>query len=92
MCPDKPSMRRYRCHECGNESLPAVLDHYELKALRGGKLWDVVVENMHVLKCVNCGDLLFDNTTDGQITEAIDRLVGRTEQRRGVCNFNQRRM
>ena len=79
----KSSMRRYWCVECGNESLPAVLDRYELKALRNGKLRDVVVENMHVIKCVSCGDLLFDNTTDEQITEAkqIAGLNG-TEERR----------
>jgi phage FluMu protein Com len=63
-----------RCIECGKITVePATLDHYEIDCLDNGRLHRVTVTDMHVLRCTECGLILFDNITDDQIQAALEK-------------------
>ena len=62
------------CIECGKIAVePATLDQYEIDCLRDGTLHHVIVTDMHILRCKECGDILFDNITDDQIQAALEK-------------------
>ena len=68
-----PRQREYptRCCECGQVKVqPDIMAVYIAEIKHDNVLHRVVVENLHVLKCQNCGEILFDNTSSDQISQA----------------------
>jgi hypothetical protein len=65
-----------RCCECGKEAVnPAILPCYNLDFKRDGIMHQTQVQNLHVLKCDDCGELLFTDDTNDQTSQAIDTYM-----------------
>jgi transcriptional regulator with XRE-family HTH domain len=65
-----------RCHECGViEVYPDVIP-YTARVKHDGSLHTFAIARLRVLKCRSCGDVLFDNTTDEQISDGLRRHLG----------------
>jgi putative zinc finger/helix-turn-helix YgiT family protein len=70
---DKPFP--WRCTDCGETAIePDVIDHTSMIKC-DGRLHEVRVPNLSVLRCRNCGEVLFGNEADEQIARALrDKL------------------
>jgi len=71
--PDKPFP--WRCTDCGKTAIePDVIDHTSMIKY-DGRLHEVRIPNLHILRCRNCGGILFGNEADEQIARALrDKL------------------
>ena len=67
--PDKPFP--WRCTDCGKIAIePDVIDRTS-RIKYDGRLYEVRVPNLNVLRCRNCGEVLFGNEADEQIARAL---------------------
>lgn len=65
-----------RCLECGKRDLwPNVICH-NARIKHDGSLYEIAIPQLHVLKCQSCGDVLFDDATDKQISQALRNHLG----------------
>lgn len=71
---DKPFP--WLCPECGKKQVrPATVQHTS-QIKHDGRLYTVEVPSLQVPKCGNCGELVFDNTADEQIAQALRQQLG----------------
>ena len=65
-----------RCSECGKmEVYPAAI-HYDARVKHDNCLYTFSIPDLHVLQCRSCGDILFDDVTDDQISQALREHLG----------------
>jgi len=65
------SQEPQRCPECGKLDLWSTTISRECHVKHDGTLHSFVVSDLHVLKCKSCGEVLFDNVTNEQISKAL---------------------
>ena len=66
---EKPFPRR--CPECGKaEVRPATIAH-DAEVKHDGRLYDVAIPRLQVNQCGACGEVLFGNVADDQISQAL---------------------
>jgi putative zinc finger/helix-turn-helix YgiT family protein len=69
----RPRSRQYpiRCGDCGSLAVgPAVVPYVAHKS-HDGRVHTLKIRRLHVLRCTNCGELLFDLDADAQISAAL---------------------
>jgi len=62
-----------RCPECWEVAVRPTVIPYDAKFRRGGRVRKVRIPRLGVLKCSNCGEVLFGNEAGDQIDRAIKR-------------------
>ena len=76
-----------RCSECGKiEVYPAAI-HHDASVKHDNCLYTISISSLHVLRCRSCGDVLFDDATDDQISQALREhlvLLSPQEIRAGI--------
>jgi putative zinc finger/helix-turn-helix YgiT family protein len=82
--PKKPFPRR--CPECGKAAIRAATIPYDVEVKHDGRLHRLHIAQLQVNQCGSCGEVLFSNATDDQVTQALrEHLVLLTpEQIRGA--------
>jgi putative zinc finger/helix-turn-helix YgiT family protein len=66
----------WRCLECGKKEVwPAVVSHTS-EIRHDGRLYTVKVPKLRVPRCKACGELIFENEADEQITSALREQLG----------------
>ena len=64
-----------RCPECGKVAVHPEVISYNAHVKHDGSLYELSIPRLHVNKCQSCGEVLFDNKTDDEISQALrDRL------------------
>lgn len=71
---DRPFPRP--CPECGKEEVYATTIPYDAEVKHDGRLHKFHIVALQVNKCVACGEILFDNVTDDQISQALRDHLG----------------
>ena len=66
---DKPFPRR--CPECGKVEVQPATIPYDAKVKHDGRLYAFRIPALQVNKCAACGEVLFSNVTDDQISQAL---------------------
>jgi putative zinc finger/helix-turn-helix YgiT family protein len=66
---DKPFPRR--CPECGKVEVNLAAIAYDAQVNHDGRVYSFRIPQLHVNKCGACGDVLFDNLTDAEISQAL---------------------
>jgi putative zinc finger/helix-turn-helix YgiT family protein len=69
----QPSDRPYPrpCPECGKEEVYATTIPYDAEVKHDGRLHTFHIAALRVNKCAACGEILFGNVTDDQISQAL---------------------
>jgi putative zinc finger/helix-turn-helix YgiT family protein len=66
----------WRCPECGQDEVhPAVVSHKSRICL-DGKTYTVELPELRVPRCRACGELVFDNDAEEQITRTLRKQLG----------------
>lgn len=65
-----------RCSECGMLDVYPDVISYTARVRHDGSLYTFAVSNLQVCKCRSCDDVLFDNTTDEQISQGLREHLG----------------
>ncbi|MBN1396376.1 MAG: hypothetical protein JW959_15230 [Pirellulales bacterium] len=65
-----------RCLECGKRELRPDVIYHNARVKHDGSVHEIAIPQMHVLKCRSCGDVLFDDITDEQISQALRNHLG----------------
>ena len=66
---DKPFPRR--CPECGKIEVQPATIAYDAEVKHDGRLYTFQIPGLQVNKCAACGEILFTNVTDDQISQAL---------------------
>jgi hypothetical protein len=64
-----------RCIECGGSRVVTKIP-YDIDCLKDGKLWPVHIDELTVIKCLDCDEVYFTNQTDDEITAGLERVSG----------------
>jgi putative zinc finger/helix-turn-helix YgiT family protein len=73
-CRERPFPRQ--CPECGKVDVqPATID-YDAEIKHDGRLYGFRIPALRVSKCTACGEILFSNVTDDQISQALREHLG----------------
>jgi putative zinc finger/helix-turn-helix YgiT family protein len=64
-----------RCSECGKADIFPDVMPYSARAKYEGCLYTFPISDLHVLKCRSCGEVLFDNATDDQISRGLREFL-----------------
>jgi putative zinc finger/helix-turn-helix YgiT family protein len=74
--PEKIKPFPWRCLECGKKEVyPAVVSHTS-EIRHDGRLYTVKVPKLRVPRCKSCGELVFENEADEQISSALREKLG----------------
>jgi hypothetical protein len=65
----------WHCPKCGQKEVRPHTVHYECQRAHGGTLYKVVVPQLVVPVCDNCGERVFNYTAEEQIIEALQRQL-----------------
>jgi putative zinc finger/helix-turn-helix YgiT family protein len=82
---DKPFPRR--CPECGKAEVQLAVIAYDAQVNHDGRVYSFRIPQLHVNKCGACGDVLFDNLTDDEISQALREhlnLLSPEQIRKGI--------
>ena len=71
---DKPFPRR--CPECGKVEVRLASIAYDAEMNYDGRVYSFRIPQLQVNKCDACGDVLFDNLTDDQISQGLREHLG----------------
>jgi putative zinc finger/helix-turn-helix YgiT family protein len=66
----------WRCPECGKMEVRPVITAHTSQIKHDGRLHTVNVAQLRVPQCGACGELVFDNEADHQITQALRQQLG----------------
>jgi putative zinc finger/helix-turn-helix YgiT family protein len=66
---DRPFPRL--CPECGKVEVQRATIAYEAEVKHDGRLYAFRVPRLHVNQCAACGEVLFSNVTDDQMSQAL---------------------
>lgn len=66
----------WRCGNCGQEQVDRVNTPYTTTISYDGRFYNVVVPDLELPTCANCGEVVFDNHTGHQINRALRRQLG----------------
>jgi len=67
----------WRCPKCLKRAVqPNVLPEYQAKAKHDGRLHEFTIPALQVARCQACGEVLFTNETDEQISRALRENLG----------------
>ena len=66
---DKPFP--WRCPRCLHITVYPVMMAYRANANHDGRLYELDISDLRVPKCAACGELVFNNQADEQITQAV---------------------
>jgi DNA-binding transcriptional regulator YiaG len=61
----------WRCPKCLQKTVYPVVMPYRAQASHDGRLYRLDLPDLRVPKCSNCGELVFGNDADDQITQAL---------------------
>lgn len=65
------------CITCGEDTVfDDLMGRYTLDVLYDDKMEHIVIRGLPILKCIYCGEILFNNKTDAEINKAIRKHVG----------------
>ncbi len=64
------------CPECGQEELYPAAIAYDAEARHDGRRYAFHIPALQVNQCLACGEVLFSNATDDQISQALREHVG----------------
>lgn len=59
------------CPECGKIKVQPATIAYDAEVKHDGREYAFRIPKLNVLKCASCGEVLFDNTTDEQISQGL---------------------
>ncbi len=71
---DRPFPRP--CPECGEEAVNAATIPYDAAVKHDGRLHVFHIDALEVTRCAACGEILFGNATDDQISRALRDHLG----------------
>lgn len=74
----------WRCPACLKDEVRPSTTQYSTWVKRDGRFHDINIPELHVPRCGACGELVFGNDTDDQITAEIARVLGVAEVQREV--------
>lgn len=66
----------WRCGNCGQEQVDRVNTPYTTTINYDGRAYEVVVPDLELPTCANCGEVVFDNQTGHQINRALRQQLG----------------
>jgi putative zinc finger/helix-turn-helix YgiT family protein len=66
---DKPFPRH--CPECGKLEVQPAIIPYDAEVKHDGRLYAFLIPALQVNRCAACGEVLFSNVTDNQISQAL---------------------
>ncbi len=66
----------WRCPECRKREVRLTVVSHTSQVKHDGRLYAVEVPKLRVPRCEACGELLFDNTADEQIAQALREQLG----------------
>lgn len=73
--PEVPSARTrqypMRCAECGEKGVRPATIEYTVQKAHDGRIYPLHIPALRVLRCGNCGEVLFDRDADEQISTAL---------------------
>jgi putative zinc finger/helix-turn-helix YgiT family protein len=61
----------WRCPECGRREVRPATVHYTSQIKHDGRLYSVELPQLRVPRCEACGEMVFDNHADAQISDAL---------------------
>jgi hypothetical protein len=64
------------CPECGKVAVQRATIAYDAEVKHDGRLHTFPIPELHVTKCGECGEVLFDSVTDDQISAALRTHLG----------------
>jgi len=59
------------CPQCGQLQVYPATIPYDAEVKHDGRLYSFRIPSLHVNKCAACGEILFSNVTDDQISQAL---------------------
>lgn len=65
-----------RCAECGKSEVQRTTIGYDAEVKHDGRLYTFHIAELHVNRCAACGEMLFSNETDEQISTALRTHLG----------------
>lgn len=66
----------WRCGSCGQDQVYRVTTSYTTTINYDGRAYEVVVPDLELPTCSNCGEVVFDNHAGHQINGALRRQLG----------------
>ena len=66
----------WRCGRCGEKQVEKAAIRHVANIKHEGKKYELVVPDLVVPKCSGCGEILFDNEADDQISVAFRKKLG----------------
>jgi hypothetical protein len=66
----------WRCHHCGKDDVVMSTVNYETETRHDGRLHRLTVPNLHIPACRCCGEKVFTEDVDRQITNALRLHLG----------------
>src|SRR3990170_67831 len=87
----------WRCPECGKQEVRPAVVHHTSEIRHDGRLYTVEIPKLHVPRCADCGELVFDNEADAQIANALRAQLGllspeQIRKNREVLKLSQREL
>jgi DNA-binding transcriptional regulator YiaG len=84
-----------RCSECGKLTVRPDVIPYTARVKHDGTLYALSIANLHVYKCQSCGEVLFNDGTDDQISQGLRERLGllspqQIRERLGVLGLMQK--
>lgn len=61
----------WRCPKCLEKTVHPVVMPYRAKAAHDGRLYELDIPDLPIPKCCHCGELVFSNRVDEQISRAL---------------------
>jgi putative zinc finger/helix-turn-helix YgiT family protein len=66
----------WRCGTCGAKTVYRVPISYSTSIKYEGRPYDLEIPDLQIPKCQDCGELVFDNTADEQISRVLRSKLG----------------
>jgi putative zinc finger/helix-turn-helix YgiT family protein len=65
-----------RCVECGKKDMAPDTIAHVAHMKHDGTSYEIAIPQLHVLKCKSCGDVVFDDESDEQMSQALRDHLG----------------
>lgn len=87
----------WRCPECGKREVRPAIMHHTSQVKHDGRLYSVEIPQLRVPQCKACGEVVFDNGSDSQISDALREQLAllspsQIRQNRGQLGLSQREL
>ncbi|MHB1556008.1 MAG: helix-turn-helix domain-containing protein [Isosphaeraceae bacterium] len=66
----------WRCPNCGQKEVHLSSQPHEAEVKHDGRLYKLYIPSLHAPRCRACGDVLFDESADEQVNEALRLKLG----------------